>query len=105
MLGFIGNQMKGDLQMTKQQTNRMSIEECHAWLEEDSLRREAFMVGKERLAKRKAEQEVKYARLMEWLAACPDATFTEITKTEEWGNGFIVSVDCVITKPHNWEMS
>lgn len=37
-------------------------------------------------------------KLMEWLAACPDAEFTEVTKIEEWGDIFIVSVDCAIER-------
>ena len=42
--------------------------------------------------------EEQKKRLMDWLAACPDAEFTEITKIETDGSVFIVSVDCAIER-------
>jgi len=35
---------------------------------------------------------------MDWLAACPDAEFTEVTNTEIDGDIFIVSIDCAIER-------
>jgi len=42
--------------------------------------------------------EEQKKKLRDWLAACPDAEFTEITKIETDGSVFIVSVDCAIER-------
>jgi hypothetical protein len=79
--------------------NLIALNEAQAPLEDiDAAVIEARRVLDDFLKDSGTMNQGQKKKLIDWMAACPDAEFTEITKIETDGSVFIVSVDCAIER-------